>query len=387
MSEENIKIADVIFAYIRGTITGVERERLQEWLEASTKHKQIFESIILSSSFRDKQEIYRRFDVYYDYDRIGKKIARKKRFLIKRYISVAAMILFLVSSGVFYWLHDFSGKNISVPSRMLFPGKPVASLILSDGSTRNLGKDSFRLTEGNQQLTNKRNTLVYERNSFVSTDTVEKYHEIRVPRGGEYQLVMSDGTHAWLNAESSIRYPVVFKKGERNIWVSGEVFLEVAKDSVHPFVVHHPELDIRVLGTKFNIRGYKDEGEVVTTLVEGQIAIGFKQGEKIILSPFEQLTYHVKEKKGRVDIVDTELYTSWKDGVYLFKTQRLEDIMKLISKWYDVNVVYRDEKVKDIVFSGRLKRYENAESLLCVFEKLGEIKFVIQDNTVVVCSD
>ena len=210
------------------------------------------------------------------------------------------------------------------------------------------------------------------------------YNTIRVPRGAEFNVTLDDGTKVWLNSESSIRFPVAFLGEERRIWVSGEVFAEVAEDAGRPFIMNTGKIDIKVLGTKFNVRAYSDEECIMTTLVEGAVQVDDSSGEVAVLSPSEQLVYDKASGRNDVRKVDVELFVSWKDGVYLFESQRLEDIMTLISKWYDVEVFYQNAGVKDIIFSGRLKRYENAETLLNVFESLGGVRFTVQGKTVVV---
>ena len=265
----------------------------------------------------------------------------------------------------------------------LLPGKSMATLTLSDGSSKLLSPENFDLMDGSKRIVNDPGGLSYQ-----VEDTSEcmetAYNEITVPRGGEYKVTLDDGTRIWVNSESYIRFPVVFHGDERRIWVSGEVFLEVTKDSERPFVVNTEKLDIKVLGTQFNVRAYPDEKCIQTTLVEGCVRVDNSLGKVAVLAPSEQLLYNAQNGKHEVREVDTELYVSWKDGVYVFVSQRLEDIMLLISKWYDVDVFYQNSTVKDIIFSGRLKRYENAETLLKVFERLGGVRFSIQGKTVIV---
>lgn len=141
---------------------------------------------------------------------------------------------------------------------------------------------------------------------------------------------------------------------------------------------------MKVLGTKFNIRDYGDEEMVMTTLVEGRIKVGSEDGKTFFLKPSEQYIYDKQKQTGEVREVDTSLFVSWQAGIYLFKSQRLEDILKLLSQWYDLQVFYQNPEAKDILFSGRLKRYENIGTLLGVFERLGGVNFSVQGKTVIV---
>lgn len=383
MSEENLKIADIIFAYIKGTITDNELGELTAWMDAAEDHRELFQQIMTSVSYQNKEAVYRRFDSYYDFDYLKGAIRKRKRSMWKYVAAAAVIVLPLLVT----FLLQIKQEGIFPEERMreisLLPGKSLATLTLSDGSSRVLSLENFDLIDGSKRIVNDPDGLSY-RVEDTSICGEIAYNEITVPRGGEYKVTLDDGTRIWLNSESYIRFPVVFQGDERRIWVSGEVFLEVTKDAERPFIVNTEKLDIKVLGTRFNVRAYPDEKCIQTTLVEGSVQVDNLRGKVAVLLPSEQLVYDALDGNHEVREVDTELYVSWKDGVYVFVSQRLEDIMSLISKWYDVDVFYQNSAVKNIIFSGRLKRYENAETLLRVFERLGGVKFSVQGKTVIV---
>lgn len=383
MSEENLKIADIIFAYIKGTITDSELGELTAWMDAAEDHRELFQQIMTSASYQNKETVYRRFDSYYDFDCLKGAIRKRKRSVWK-YVAAAAVIVLPL---LVLFLLQIKQEGIFPEERMreisLLPGKSLATLTLSDGSSRVLSLENFDLIDGSKRIVNDPDGLSYQVEDTSICGEIA-YNEITVPRGGEYKVTLDDGTRIWVNSESYIRFPVVFHGDERRIWVSGEVFLEVTKDAERPFIVNTGKLDIKVLGTQFNVRAYPDEKCIQTTLVEGCVQVDNLRGKVAVLLPSEQLVYDALDGNHEVREVDTELYVSWKDGVYVFVSQRLEDIMSLISKWYDVDVFYQNSAVKDIIFSGRLKRYENAETLLRVFERLGGVKFSVQGKTVIV---
>lgn len=383
MSEENLKIADIIFAYIKGTITDRELGELTAWMDAAEDHRELFQQIMTSASYQNKETVYRRFDSYYDFDCLKGAIRKRKRSVWKYVAAAAVIVLPLLVS----FLLQIKQEGIFPEERMreisLLPGKSLATLTLSDGSSRVLSLENFDLIDGSKRIVNDPDGLSYQVEDTSICGEIA-YNEITVPRGGEYKVTLDDGTRIWVNSESYIRFPVVFHGDERRIWVSGEVFLEVTKDAERPFIVNTEKLNIKVLGTQFNVRAYPDEKCIQTTLVEGSVQVDNLRGKVAVLLPSEQLVYDALDGNHEVREVDTELYVSWKDGVYVFVSQRLEDIMSLISKWYDVDVFYQNSAVKDIIFSGRLKRYENAETLLRVFERLGGVKFSVQGKTVIV---
>lgn len=384
MSEENLKIADIIFAYIERSVTGKQLEELKAWLDISEKHRKVFQQLTRAESYRDKEAVYRRFDQYYNFDQLKGRLRKRRRIEWGYAAAVAAVVILplLVAFLLLEWRIDPSHQKL--PDEMsLQPGKSMATLTLSDGSTKPLNQENFALMDGSKRIVNSQGGLTYNVED-TSSMVEEVFNTIQVPRGAEYNVTLDDGTKVWLNSESYIRFPVAFLGKERRIQVGGEVFIEAAKDSSRLFIVSAGKLDVKVLGTKFNIRAYGEEDCIMTTLVEGSVQVDDLAGEIAVLSPSEQLVYNKANGKNDVRRVDAELFVSWKDGVYVFESQRLEDIMTLIAKWYDVDVFYQNTGVKDIIFSGRLKRYENAETLLDVFESLGGVRFAVQGKTVVV---
>ena len=317
MSEENLKIADIIFAYIKGTITDSELGELTAWMDAAEDHRELFQQIMTSASYQNKETVYRRFDSYYDFDCLKGAIRKRKRSVWKYVAAAAVIVLPLLVS----FLLQIKQEGIFPEERMreisLLPGKSLATLTLSDGSSRVLSLENFDLIDGSKRIVNDPDGLSYQVEDTSICGEIA-YNEITVPRGGEYKVTLDDGTRIWVNSESYIRFPVVFHGDERRIWVSGEVFLEVTKDAERPFIVNTEKLDIKVLGTQFNVRAYPDEKCIQTTLVEGCVQVDNLRGKVAVLLPSEQLVYDALDGNHEVREVDTELYTSWVDGKFYF---------------------------------------------------------------------
>lgn len=386
MIRQDINIARLILEYLKGNCSREEEEELFRWLDASDNNRRLFHRLLISRNLPDKGDVYRRFDRYYNFEAIRRKI-RSKSFHIGKWVTAAAVFLCIaVAAAVF-----FQRQN-KLPDEMtqivsLSPGNKAAILVLPDGREEKLDARLTVISEHNRSIHNQNGRIVYSGPKSEDGDTAEIYHEIKVPRGGEYQVELSDGTRVWLNSESTIYYPLEFKKSERHVRISGEVYLKVAKDSLHPFVVCSKHMQVRVLGTEFNLRDYPEEENVMATLVEGTVAVAVPHGEVSVLKPSEQWVCNPFSGENKIIRVDTEMFISWKDGVYLFRRQRLEDILNLISRWYDVEIVYRNPEVKDILFSGRLKRYENAGNLLEAFEKVGGVKFSVEGKMILVMAE
>ena len=206
------------------------------------------------------------------------------------------------------------------------------------------------------------------------------YNKVEIPRGGEYALVLSDGTKVHLNSMSSLRFPVAFTTGKREVELQGEAYFEVSKTG-QPFIVNANGMQVEVLGTTFNISAYPDE-EYQTTLVNGSVKVSAEKGESLILKPSQQATIALGSNSIQVRTVDTSFYTSWVKGKINFKDQRLEDIMKTLSRWYDMNVVYENEKLKNIRFGCNLNRYEEITPFVKLLEKTEEVHVKIEGNTI-----
>ncbi|MEG1950311.1 MAG: FecR domain-containing protein [Odoribacter sp.] len=382
MNQEIYPIAEQIYAYLRGTISDTDRRELEEWIACSEANRELFEQLKRTSFYSRKKEFYSRFDSYYDFKRIQTSIRKKKRIRLIRYGTVAAAVLIPLFVALLFLPHRDVQESVVLSRMELTSGQPAATLILEDGSQRELAGGNFTLSLRGTKVTNADNHLVY--NGSDTTTQVEEYNTVVVPRGGEYQLALSDGSKVWLNSESSIRFPVRFQGENRRVTVSGEVYLDVAEDAHHPFVVNTRGFDIRVLGTRFNVRAYPDEEAIYATLEKGKIRIDAPDGRQFQVLPSEQLCYDKQLGQYKVKEVDTELYTSWKDGVYVFEKQTLENVLETISRWYDLTVVYADNDVKEIFFSGRIKRYGCADSILHLFEQLGGVRFEVRERIVTV---
>ena len=222
------------------------------------------------------------------------------------------------------------------------------------------------------------NTLVYPK---TDTTTAPAYHKITIPRGGEYILRLADGTRVWLNSETELEYPVVFTEKQRQVFLKGEAYFEVAPDSLHPFIVKTEQQNLRVLGTSFAIRAYANESVVLTTLETGKVNIHSK-GQEVILNPGEQSC--LKDGNLTVAKVNTTLFTAWHKGIFIFQDQPLENILNTLARWYNIDIFYTNENLKDIHFTGELKRYDRIQDFLCKLEILEKVRFTIKGRTVTV---
>ena len=310
--------------------------------------------------------------------------------------AAAAVILVLLATGAYFIVSSKSSKQeivnttISQPENDIVPGGNKAVLTLADGSAILLDNASNGTIsqQGNitvQKLNN--GLLTYSVNGKQVTEKDEAfYNTISTPRGGQYQVTLSDGTKVWLNAASSIRFPVVFTGAERKVVITGEAYFEVAKNKAMPFKVKATSSEIEVLGTHFNVNAYSDEASIKTTLLEGMIKVS-APGVAGNLSPkFMHPGQQVDiSKAGEFNVTnhaDIEEVMAWKNGHFQFKKADLKMVLRQISRWYDADIVYAGNV--NLHFTGQLTRNENVSK---VFEKLaltGEVHFKIEGKKIIV---
>jgi transmembrane sensor len=312
---------------------------------------------------------------------------RQKRSLWTTFARVAAMILVVLSIGIYFYKSTTSIRETTPEqsSVSIVPGGNKATLTLSGGrrislDDANIGKLASQ--GGVNILKTYDGQLVYdlsgnERGSAVAMNTIE------TPRGGQYQVILPDGTKVWLNAESKLVFPSVFKGSERKVELSGEAYFEVARFTRLPFLVSSAGQVVEVLGTHFNISSYGDEPQVKTTLLEGSVRVSDKKsGQSFMLSPGQQTSL------SRVGImklsqVNAEDAIAWKEGNFLFDNQSIEEVMRKISRWYDVDIEYRGKQTKE-TFVGQAPKFDKISDVLAVLELTGLAHFKIEGRRVIV---
>ncbi len=375
------KIPGLLAKAIAGTLSEDEKEALQAWREADKANERLYGEVVNAGYIERKCRETARVDVVKGYTGVLRKRKRNVQVRRIRRISTVAAGILIPLCAIVFWLSNEEKKDV-VPEQVaevIRHGEVKAELVLADGTTKMLSTnvtDSLLLQQGANIVIQGRGV------SYVgdSSDVEVRYNTLRVPRGGEYSITLCDGTVVYLNSESVLRYPVKFAGEERRVYLSGEAYFEVTTDEEHPFVVDLKTSAVKVLGTGFDVRAYKDEGEILTTLVHGSVA--FSAGkESVVLRPGEQA---VLGKSGELEMreVDTYLYTAWKDGVFAFKQQRLEEIMNIVSRWYNVNIFWENASQKEVTFTGKMRRYDDFSKVVEMLEMTGNTGFEIKGNNI-----
>jgi len=316
-----------------------------------------------------------------------KQVQRRKRRT--QYLSVAAVVLPFVFLSAGFWIGSkFTQGSDEQYSRYLNdcvstiePGSKKAKLILADGTTVDLSRDvSFKESDGTAIENNSNNELSY---NGTNSHSAGKINTLVVPKGGEYQLRLSDGTKVWLNSGSTLRYPTVFDSKKRTVTLEGEAYFEVTKNKHLPFLVNVKGLDLVVLGTTFNVNAYNFAKGISTTLVEGKISMVMGNGKRYTIKPLENITYSLESETYTVEKnVDVSLFTSWKDGLFWFENQPLGDITDRLGRWYSCEIVYKEESLRNLRFTGLAEKKKPIEYLLNLIREVRDIDYEIKDGVV-----
>lgn len=310
-----------------------------------------------------------------------------------RYIPAAAAALIILGLSYFFFFN--SGKpgltptgitNTALPDNDIAPGGNKAVLILANGSSIPLDSISNGIIskEGNIDVNKTANGLLsYSINSKdIERNNTELYNTVATPRGGQYKVTLSDGTRVWLNAGSSIRFPVAFTGNERKVEVIGEAYFEVVKDETKPFKVLTTSSAVEVLGTHFNVNAYDDEASVKTTLLEGKVRVSAKNGAPYLLAPGQQSSVNKEGKILVTSDVNTEDVVAWKNGRFQYTSVDLKSILRQISRWYNVDIEYRGNINLD--FTGQLPRSATVSKVFEKLEMTGEVHFRIEGRKIIV---
>lgn len=370
------KAEELLHKYRTGTCTAEERAIVESW--------HIKE--IASSNFMPDQE---------ELERVGQSIwaalplhekseEPKIRFLWLRYAAAAVLIGAIITFFYIYKNSNGGPQNlVSQSDRFkndVEPGGNKATLVLASGEVVTLddvrsgmlaheGKTGIRKTSEGQ--------LVYDQQRRDQNTALT--NKLSTPKGGQYQLVLPDGTKVWLNSASTLVYPTAFNGPDREVELNGEAYFEVAKNKLMPFIVHSHKQAVRVLGTHFNINSYPSEESIKTTLIEGSVQVDFN-GNSCLLKPGQQA-----EASGgiRVRKADTDQVLSWLNNDFNFKDENIESIMRKLERWYDITVVY-EGKVSDIGFGAEISRTRTLAQVLKILEKTGSVHFKIEGRRVTV---
>jgi len=377
---------EIIWKKINLTLTPKEELALSKWLKEDSSHQEFLDKArayyLNGSSFEEcKTECLRAWR------KMSLKTSNKSKTQASWIISTAAAaIAVFVYFTYFHVTKKESDNAIAfIKAEAIHPGSNQATLKLADGTVHDLTPSQhIILKEGAAEIKSEGSKLQYDAQKEIPAEI--KYNTLTIPRGGEFFLQLADGTKVWLNSETSLRYPAQFGPNERRVELTGEAYFEVAHNENSPFIVESRGQTVTDIGTEFNISAYTENPIVTTTLVQGSIAMYANT------SPAKVLTLEVNEQgavnreNGKISkrIVGTYQYIAWKSGRFVFENQPLSQIMETLARWYNVDVVFSQEALKNFHFTGDLKRYTDFGEVIKLIGKTNEVNFLVEDKKITI---
>ena len=364
----------IIVKYLTDRITDSELDQLLVWIKKPQNLKKF------------KKFIRENYQIHVVINCIDEEIALKKvknaikrterpvKFLQQKILKFAASIVILIALSFYFLTQDFKTENdaSNILNNTIKIGSDKAILTLETG--HNIILEKGKKYNSKNAESNGEN-IIYKRNTGSKAKI--NYHYLTIPRGGQYHLKLTDASEIWLNSESKLKYPTSFIQGEERAveLLYGEAYFIVSPSNENKgtkFKVKTGIQEIEVLGTQFNIKAYKDETSIYTTLIEGKVSID--NTIKIeLLKPNQQSVINRANRKIKISNIDVSSEIAWVYGDFIFNRKPLKDIMKVLSRWYDVEVKFEDKKMENIKFFGELSRYQNIEDILNLIETTNTI--------------
>ncbi|MES3016814.1 MAG: FecR domain-containing protein [Bacteroidota bacterium] len=374
---EDKRLKYLLDKYQADTLSVEEQTELNDWYHNLNFKDEQFDPLVadkefLFSDFKARLQTTSRVSVLH---RISTYIA-------------AAVIVFIISAGLWFMKKEPQPELVkAVPKKELIkPGGNKAFLTLADGSRISLtdAPDGAIATQAGIQVTKtKDGQLVYKvlASADAHTENV-KFNTIHTPRGGQYQVMLPDGSRVWLNAASSLKYPTHFTGAERRVELEGEGYFEIAQNKLMPFRVVSNDQVVEVLGTHFNVNAYSDEKSMVTTLLEGSVKVNTARGKTQLMKPGQQNELYANGDM-KLSAVNTELAVAWKDGKFIFRNEELESVMRKIARWYDVEIEYEKGVPQKTVW-GNVSRFDDVSDILELIELSKVAKFKFKGRRIIV---
>jgi transmembrane sensor len=393
MNKEHL--LQLLHKYFNNTIEQEECKELFQYIDEGDKD--ILSDAVDELLFQDGGEV--NFDNL-QAENIFKRISADPRFAghqyakwyQSRWLKVAAILLVSLSFGIYFNFFTVKTHNnvqvtYSAPVQALtpiVPGSSKAILTLANGQRIPLNSTTNEeiSRQAGINISKNKDGQVFCYASVASTGKQPTINRIETPKGGEFQIVLADGTKVWLNSASSLTFPDSFSGDKREVKLTGEGYFEVAKDRKKKFLVNANDATIEVLGTHFNISSYQDEGSILTTLLEGSVKLS-KNNNHVILKPGQQASVAHTASQIKVSEIDVAEVMAWKNGIFFFKREDVKSVMKKVARWYDIEVEYRGN-MQGKVLQGTISRFENIEKLMNAFELTGALHYKIEGRRVII---
>ena len=377
-------IQHLIISSLEGTASEEELLVLQKWLEESEQHFLLFHAYRQDWIQAGCVQRYQTGEAWKKVERrLFHRMPVKHLFLWTRIAGYAALVVLMIAVGYVFMRRDQDKNRAYVVEGNIEPGGKKAILVLGSDEKVVLGDEAEEtLLAGNTTVKKEGNTLVYGEKH--AKETAGEYNRLITPRGGEYAVVLADGTKVWLNSETRLEYPLAFGEHSREVRLSGEAYFEVTKDEARCFNVIMEGATIEVMGTSFNASCYPGEGQCWAVLESGKINLRTDHGVAAV-NVGECASYDIASGKVTVESVDLKYFTSWRYGTFYFYNTPLSEIVQKLGRWYDVNFKFADESLREVCFSGAALRSKPIDFMLELLASTQSLNFDIQgDGTIMI---
>ncbi|WP_099293850.1 MULTISPECIES: FecR domain-containing protein [unclassified Butyricimonas] len=382
----NERIEELLVKRIDGELSAAEEKELSGWLAESEAHGRILREF---EAVRQRLSVLREEfhpNVQGRLQSVKKHKKRRVRYVAgwMRYVAVGIL---LVSVGSYLLWNDGKKKEEEhrIFAKVAVPGKEQAYIVWANGvqvAIDETMKDTLLTGDGGAVVRVDSNRVLRYEGGNNDEGLERRVHKLVIPNGGEYRMVLEDGSVVWLNSASSLEIPERFAAGERRVRLVGEAYFKVKKDSSRPFYVATERADVCVLGTEFNVSAYEEDRDAVMTLVNGAVRVDARGGESVVLEPGQQAL----TAGGKIEVqdVDVSYVTSWVNGKFSFDNSRLEDIARQVSRWYDVKISFDDDDLKDIRFSGAMLKFRPLSDLIEMIEATSFVRFSVKGENIII---
>lgn len=383
MGEKTDYIIEQIIAFYLGEISDREKDELEVWVNESGENREIFKKVIgmcqrLRLTLNAERAVVMKERVMEKY-RERERLARRRRIL--RVVSYAAILVLAVGVGYISYLNREGGHEMPARKVSLLEakhGERVAILQLTSGT-------ELILKDGDERELDMGAGTVLSKDSIRQAVTAREagqiadngYNTVVIPRGGEYNLTLVDGTNVWLNSESELKFPTRFTGEVREVYLKGEAFFEVASDAARPFIVKTAEADVKVLGTSFNVMNYEDVARVEVALESGKVEFTPRNTSEVYaLTPGDVVRMDKESSSVHLTREDVSMISAWRTGSFYFEDMLMEELVVKLERWYQVKFVFANDDVKQMRFTGAVKKYHNLKYVLNIIERTKDISFV-----------
>jgi ferric-dicitrate binding protein FerR (iron transport regulator) len=392
------EIAGLIAKEKSTSLSNSEAEILQNWLAKNERNKEIYIKLQNGENLINELNELKKFDEHKAFRKVEQRILKERRKLnffriVPGYMKYAAAAAILIFCSYLIISTINKGESNQYAQSTIVPGKHKAILIIANNQEILLDSSDKKQIIINElaDIVQSGSTLCYNKNdSSANRKGVTEFNTLITPRGGEYTLVLSDGTEIMLNSGSKLIYPVVFNETRREVVLEGEAFFKVTKSNKTPFIVKADNVIVTVYGTLFNVSAYNNETLVQTTLVEGSVGVSINNNKSVSdikLKPGQQLTYNKGSASTETKEVNTEQYTAWTKGMFVFENEPIENILNAMSRWYDFEFEFKDDNIKKQRFTLSLGKYDNVSKILDMISISSNVRFSTKNNTIMVFSE